>query len=65
MDKSTFLVRALRDLDTSLRKRAERMAKRKKVTLSSLMRMALIDWLKEQEAEEQMREDWHKITKRK
>lgn len=55
MDKSTFLVRALRDLDMNLRKRAERMAKRKKVTLSSLMRMALIEWLEREEAEEQTR----------
>lgn len=65
MDKSTFLIKALRQLDINLRKKLERMAKRQRVTITSLIRMALIEWLKEQEAEEQIREDWHKIIKRK
>jgi DNA mismatch repair protein MutH len=62
MDKSTFLLKALQHLDMNLRKRLERMAKRKKVTVTSLLRMALIEWLEEREAEEKMRQDWHKIT---
>jgi len=65
MDKSTFLLKALRQVDMNLREKLERMAKRKKMSVTSLMRMALIEWLKEQEAEEQIREDWHKIIKRK
>jgi len=65
MDKSTFLLKALWHLDENLMKKLERMAERKKVSVISLMRMALIEWLKEQEAEEQIREDWHKIIKRK
>ena len=64
MDKSTFLVRALQQLDMNLRKRAERMAKRKKVTVISLMRMALIQWLEREEAQEQMSKDWREITER-
>jgi predicted transcriptional regulator len=64
MDKSTFLVNALRHLDMNLRKRLERMAKRRKVTVTSLMRMALIECLEEREAEERTREDWHEIIKR-
>ncbi len=64
MDKSTFLLKALRHLDMNLRKKLESMAKRKKVPVTSLMRMALIEWLEEREAEERMRGDWHEITKR-
>jgi len=65
MDKSTFLLKGLQHVDINLGKKLERMAKRKKVTATSLMRMAPIEWLEEQEAEEQIREDWHKIIKRK
>jgi len=65
MDKSTFLLKALRHLDMNLRKKLERMAKRKKVPVTSLMRMALIEWLKEQEAEEITSKDWDEITKRR
>lgn len=61
MDKPTFLF----SMDENLRKRLQRMAKRKKVTVTSLIRMALIEWLGEREAEERMRKDWHEITKRK
>jgi len=65
MDKSTFLIKVLRQLDENLRKKLERMAKRKKMPVTSLIRMALIEWLKEQEAEEIMRKDWHEIIKRR
>ena len=65
MDKSTFLFKALRQVDENLRKKLGSIAKKRKVTVTSLMRMALIEWLEEQEAEEQIREDWHKIIKRK
>jgi predicted transcriptional regulator len=64
MDKSTFLLKALKHLDMNLKKRLERMAKRKKVTVTSLMRMALTEWLEEEEAQEQMSKDCHKITGR-
>jgi hypothetical protein len=33
MDKSTFLLKALQHVDMNLRKKLERMAKRKKVTV--------------------------------
>jgi len=65
MNKATFLIRALWQLDENLMKKLERMAKRKKMSVTSLIRMALIEWLKEQEAEEIMRKDWHEIIKRK
>jgi len=50
MNKATFLIRALWQLDENLMKKLERMAERKKVSVISLVRMALIEWLKEQEA---------------
>lgn len=65
MDKSTFLVRVLRDLDMNLRNRAERIAKKRKVAFSSLIRTAIIEWLKEQETQEKMERDWREITQRK
>ena len=65
MDKSTFLIKVLRQVDENLRKKLERMAKRKKMSVTSLIRMALIEWLKEQETEEAMRKDWQEIIKRK
>jgi len=65
MDKSTFLLKALRQVDMNLREKLESIAKKRKVTVTSLMRMALIEWLEQQEAEEQIREDWQEIIKRK
>jgi len=50
MNKATFLIRALWQLDKNLMKKLERMAERKKVSVISLVRMALIEWLKQQEA---------------
>ena len=50
MNKATFLIRALWQLDENLMKKLERMAERKKVSVISLVRMALIEWLKQQEA---------------
>ncbi|MFQ5834657.1 MAG: ribbon-helix-helix protein, CopG family [bacterium] len=64
MDKSTFLLKALQHVDMKLIKKLERMAKRKKVTVTSLMRMALTEWLDEEEAQEQMSKDCHEIVKR-
>lgn len=43
MDKSTLLFKVLQHLDMKLIKKLERMAKTKKVTVTSLMRMALIE----------------------
>ncbi|MFQ5834813.1 MAG: hypothetical protein ACE5HR_02670 [bacterium] len=43
MDKSTLLFKVLQHLDMKLIKELERMAKRKKVTVTSLIRMALIE----------------------
>lgn len=57
MDKSTFLVRALRHLDENLMKKLERMAERKKVSVISLVRTVLIEWLEQEEAQEEMSAD--------
>jgi len=57
MDKSTFLVRALWHLDENLMKKLERMAERKKVSVISLVRTVLIEWLEQEEAQEEMSAD--------
>jgi len=57
MDKSTFLVRALWHLDENLMKKLERIAERKKVSVISLVRTVLIEWLEQEEAQEEMSAD--------
>lgn len=60
MDKPTFLL----SMDENLRKRLETMAKRKKVTVTSLIRMEFMEGLEQEEAQGQMSKDWREITKR-